>query len=146
MVTKIYIAGPLFNTHERRYLEEIAAALEQAGCETFLPHRDAGLLVDVLNLQVRKQLFESDMKALEACDMVVALLTGADHDSGTCGELGYAYAKGKPCFGITDDRRSLNNLIWGLCGEGEMIASSIETLLALVLKKISLLEGSSSFD
>ena len=43
-MTKIYIAGPLFNTHERWYLEQIAAALEAAGYATFLPHRDAGLL------------------------------------------------------------------------------------------------------
>ncbi len=40
----IYVAGPLFNTHERWYLERIAEALERARRTTFLPHRDAGLL------------------------------------------------------------------------------------------------------
>jgi nucleoside 2-deoxyribosyltransferase len=29
-MAKIYIAGPLFNTHERWYLERIATALEKA--------------------------------------------------------------------------------------------------------------------
>lgn len=132
MPKKVYVAGPLFNSHERGYLEQIAALLERAGYDTFLPHRDAGLIGNLSERQERVRIFRSDMDALEACDLVVALLTGADHDSGTCGELGYAYARGKPCFGITDDRRSMNNLIWGLCGEGETIASNLEQLLALV--------------
>ena len=110
MATKVYIAGPLFNTHERTYLELIAAALEQAGYETFLPHRDAGLIGDLSDHQERQRLFRSDMQALDACHIIVALLTGADHDSGTCGELGYAYAKGKPCYGLTDRGRILRNL------------------------------------
>lgn len=135
MPIRVYIAGPLFNTHERSYLEKIALALEETGYETFLPHRDAGLIGDLSDLQERKRVFQGDMQALEACHMVVALLTGADHDSGTCGELGYAYAKGKPCYGITDDRRSMNNLIWGLCGEGETIVSDIDALLSLLHKQ-----------
>ena len=134
MSKKVYVAGPLFNNHERMYLEQIASALEQEGYETFLPHRDAGLIGDLSDRQERQRLFRSDMQALEVCDLIVGLLTGADHDSGTCGELGYAYARGKPCYGITDDRRWMNNLIWGLCGEGEMIVSDIESLMALLRK------------
>jgi nucleoside 2-deoxyribosyltransferase len=129
---KVYVAGPLFNTHERWYLEVIAAALENAGYETFLPHRDAGILGDLSDIQERKRVFQSDMEALDSCQVIVALLTGADQDSGTCGELGYAYAKGKPCFGITDDVRRINNLIWGLCKEGEAIAKDVDGLIALI--------------
>lgn len=135
MSRRIYVAGPLFNTHERMYLEQITAALEAAGFQTFLPHRDAGILGDLSDVRERQRLFRSDMSALDGCDIVVALLTGADHDSGTCGELGYAYAKGKPCFGISDDVRRMNNLIWGLCDEGKAIASSIDALLSLVESK-----------
>ena len=132
MTSKIYVAGPLFNTHERQYLEQIASALEAAGYTTFLPHRDAGLLGDISDNRVRERIFRNDMQALEDCAMVVALLTGADHDSGTCGELGYAYAKGKACIGITDDPRSMNNLIWGLCNEGRHIVATIDALLDLL--------------
>lgn len=132
MSKKIYVAGPLFNTHERMYLDQIAAALEQAGYETFLPHRDAGILGDLSDIRERERLFRSDMQALDDCQIVAALLTGADQDSGTCGELGYAYAKGKPCFGISDDVRRMNNLIWGLCGEGKAIAPDIDTLVEMI--------------
>ena len=131
MMTQIYIAGPLFNTHERSYLEEIAQSLEQLGFETFLPHRDAGLLIVTDSLS-RQRIFDADIRALDSCDACVALLTGPDHDSGTAAELGYAHARGKPCFGITDDMRWMNNLIWGLCNYGKWIAQDIDGLVQLV--------------
>jgi nucleoside 2-deoxyribosyltransferase len=127
----IYIAGPLFNSHERWYLERIAEALEAAGHRTFLPHRDAGL-VDLRRPEAQVRVFHDDIAALDACDMCVALLTGPDQDSGTSAELGYMYARGKPCFGITDDFRFLNNMLWGICGEGRLIARDIRGLVALI--------------
>ncbi len=75
----IYVAGPLFNTHERWYLERIAEALEAAGYRTFLPQRDAGL-VKPDSIEMRNRIFHADIEALNACDLCVALLTGADHD------------------------------------------------------------------
>ncbi|MCA0454658.1 MAG: nucleoside 2-deoxyribosyltransferase [Chloroflexi bacterium] len=130
-MTKIYVAGPLFNTHERWYLEQIAAALESAGYSTFLPHRDAGDLGEP-TYEARKRVFYADLTALDECDACVALLTGADHDSGTCVELGYMFANKKPCFGISDDRRWLNNMVWGVCKDGEHVVTSIDMLIPLV--------------
>ncbi len=127
-MTLIYIAGPLFNTHERGYLEHIASVLENAGYKTFLPHRDAGLLGQI-TLEKRSKIFFADLAALDQCDLCVALLTGPDQDSGTCAELGYCFAKGKPCYGITDDFRWMNNFIWGICNDGENIAKSPEELV-----------------
>ncbi len=130
-MSRIYIAGPLFNTHERWYLEQIAAALEGAGYDTFLPHRDAGL-VDLRDPASQSKVFRDDIAALDACQICVALLTGADQDSGTSSELGYMYARGLPCFGVTDDFRYLNNMLWGICGEGARIAPDIAGLVALL--------------
>ena len=133
----IYIAGPLFNTHERWYLEQIAAALEAAGHRTFLPHRDAGLLDGAITPELRSQLFRADTEALNRCDLVVALLTGADQDSGTSAELGIMWTKGKPCFGITDDFRWLNNMLWGICGEGTRLARNVPDLVKLLQISLS---------
>ncbi len=128
----IYVAGPLFNSHERWYLERITETLEGASYRTFLPHRDAGL-VKPGSSEDRLRIFTVDIDALNAADLIVALLTGADHDSGTSAELGYMYALGKPCFGINDDKRgALNNIIWGICGKGKRIARSIDELLPLI--------------
>ena len=129
----IYIAGPLFNSHERAYLEQIAQALDNAGFRTFLPHRDVGLLgATQLTVQDRVAIFHGDLAALDRCDMCVALLTGADQDSGTSAELGFMFARGKPCFGLSDDFRWLNNMIWGICGEGTRIARTIPELVNLI--------------
>ncbi len=127
----IYVAGPLFNTHERWYLEHIAEALEQVGHQTFLPHRDAGLL-DLRTPAAQSDVFRDDIAALNSCEVCVALLTGPDQDSGTSAELGYMYAQGKLCYGITDDFRFLNNMLWGICGEGQRITQKIGGLLALI--------------
>ena len=40
MIKSIYIAGPLFNIHETRFLEDIDKELERNGYQCFLPHRD----------------------------------------------------------------------------------------------------------
>lgn len=130
---RLYIAGPLFNTHERWYLEQITALVEAAGYATFLPHRDAGLVSKDKPFD-RARIFRTDLDALYACDGCVALLTGADHDSGTSAELGVLYALGKPCIGLSDDLRWTNNLIWGLCGEGQYLVSRPEELLPLLLR------------
>jgi nucleoside 2-deoxyribosyltransferase len=129
----IYIAGPLFNTHERWYLERIAEVLEGAGHRTFLPHRDAGVIGE-FTPQERLRVFETDLNALDTCDLCVALLTGADHDSGTSAEIGYLSAKGITCIGVSDDVRRLNNMIWGFCNHGQNVVRRIEDVLPLVEK------------
>ena len=70
---------------------------------------------------------------MKSCDLCVALLSGADHDSGTSAELGYLYALGKPCIGITDDKRAnLNNIVWGICGYGKQIVLTLDEMLEMV--------------
>jgi len=79
----VYIAGPLFDDHEREYLEKIAAIFEKRNFSVFLPHRDAGLVEGEFTVEKKKQVFDIDMEALSNADIVVALLTGRDIDSGT---------------------------------------------------------------
>ena len=45
------------------------------------------------------------IEAIDRCDAVVAILDGPDSDSGTCVEIGYARALGKPIIGIRTDFR-----------------------------------------
>jgi nucleoside 2-deoxyribosyltransferase len=86
---KIYMAGPLFSTAELAFNRELASLLRQRGHEVFLPQEH----------EQRKDLpaaiFASDLRGLDWADAVVACLDGADPDSGTCWELGYAYARNK---------------------------------------------------
>ena len=81
----------------------------------------------------RYRIFHADIEALKSCDLCVALLTGADHDSGASAELGYLYALGKTCIGLTDDKRAnLNNIIWGICDHGKQIVRTLDELLEMV--------------
>ena len=124
---KVYIAGPLFDDHERSYLEKISNILERNSFETFLPHRDAGLVEGEFNIKKKSIIFDTDMKYLESADIVVALLTGRDVDSGTSAEIGYAYAVNKKLIGINANNiKVLNNFIWGLFEYGENIFESLE--------------------
>lgn len=103
MNAEIYIAGPLFSEAERSQLERLAAFLEVRGFSTYLPHRDGGL-AGATERETRV-FFEADIKALDEARAVVAVLNGADVDSGTAFEMGYAFAKAKALVGIYDDTR-----------------------------------------
>jgi nucleoside 2-deoxyribosyltransferase len=116
MIKKIYIAGPLFNVHEKKYLEEIAEVLEGADFECFLPHRDQkGIDPEELKNNEMSQatkdiIFKTDIEALKEADLIVALVTGQDIDSGTASEIGFMYANNKPVIAITAEERRYRNL------------------------------------
>lgn len=48
---------------------------------------------------------ENNRRAIDSCDMVVAVLDGVDVDSGTASEIGYAFARGKKILGYRGDFR-----------------------------------------
>ncbi len=116
MKKKIYIAGPLFNTHEKGYLEKIAIELESNEFECFLPHRDQKDVTEEelkqLNMSnaTKEKIFNNDLNALKTSDLTVALLTGQDIDSGTAAEIGFSYANKKPIIAITASERRFRNL------------------------------------
>ena len=116
MTKKIYIAGPLINTHEKGYLEKIAIELESNEFECFLPHRDQKDVTEEelkqLNMSnaTKEKIFNNDLNALKTSDLTVALLTGQDIDSGTAAEIGFSYANKKPIIAITASERRFRNL------------------------------------
>ena len=133
---KAYIAGPLFDDHEREYLEKIAEILEETGISTFLPHRDAGLVTGEFTQEKKVNVFDKDMEFLESADIVIALLTGRDVDSGTAAEIGYAYKSGKRLIGVSANSvKPINNFIWGLFNYGEDILESLDDLKLLLSKE-----------
>jgi nucleoside 2-deoxyribosyltransferase len=99
VMTKIYLAGPLFSLAEQGFNAELARFLENEGFEVFLPQehepRD----------KTARAIFDMDVAAIDWADMVVACMDGPDPDSGTAWECGYAYAKGKPIVCYRTDFR-----------------------------------------
>ncbi|RMF81539.1 MAG: nucleoside 2-deoxyribosyltransferase, partial [Chloroflexi bacterium] len=100
---RAYIAGPLFNEGERWFDEQIDARAQKVGLETFLPHRD-GMELLPTNRTIN-DIFQLDVRMIDACDIVIANLNGVTTDDGTAWELGYAYARGKHLIGVYTDMR-----------------------------------------
>ena len=133
---KAYIAGPLFDDHEREYLEKIAKIVESYGISTFVPHRDAGLVTGDFTFEKKVKVFDVDMEYLEPADIVIALLTGRDVDSGTAAEIGYAYKAGKRLIGISANTiKPIINLVWGILSYGKDIVESLDDLKTLLEKE-----------
>ena len=58
----------------------------------------------------KDKIFNADLTALKNADLIVALMTGQDIDSGTAAEIGFTYANEKPIIAITAYERRFRNL------------------------------------
>jgi nucleoside 2-deoxyribosyltransferase len=96
---KIYLAGPLFTTPEREFNLQLATRLRTAGHEMFVPQENTP------SERTGKGIFLKDLEGLDWADGVVAIMDGADPDSGTCWECGYAYATNKTVVLFRSDFR-----------------------------------------
>jgi len=96
---KVYLAGPLFTTPERTWNEALAARLEAAGHEVYVPHLHPPAVM------TPEAIFRNDLGGVDWADAVVAIMDGPDPDSGTCWECGYAYGVGKPVVLFRSDMR-----------------------------------------
>jgi nucleoside 2-deoxyribosyltransferase len=145
----VYVAGPLFSEAEREFLEKVVDCLAQAANldpiqNFFLPHRDGG---ELGKGPTRQFIFNLDINKINSADVIIALLDGQDSDSGTCIELGYAYALNKKIFGILTDFRSYytndhephrpNVMVWGVCENGNTIHNNINSLSSAFVEYIN---------
>lgn len=96
---RIYLAGPLFTTPERDWNDGLAARLTAGGHDVFLPQAHPPVELS------GPAIFRKDLDGLDRADCVVAMMDGADPDSGTAWECGYAYARGKPVVLFRSDLR-----------------------------------------
>jgi nucleoside 2-deoxyribosyltransferase len=98
---RLYFAGPLFTQAERAWNHAVAAALAAEGHAVFLPQAE----VQELTSLDADAIFAIDLQGIDAAEAVVAILDGADPDSGTSFECGLAYALGIPIVAVRTDFR-----------------------------------------
>lgn len=117
---RIYCSGPLFCAEEIGGMSAIAKVLEDAGFQTFLPHRDGmeGYVlrfsnssfpstVSGIRTRIDYAIFSLDVyELIERCSAVVCNLNGRVPDEGMIVEAALAYAAGKPLVLFKDDRRA----------------------------------------
>jgi nucleoside 2-deoxyribosyltransferase len=90
---KVYLAGPFFTLAERWLVEEARTHLRGMQLDVFSPIHDVGL-------GPAEKVAEADLKGVEECDRVLALVDSAD--PGTLFEVGYARKCGKPVVALTE--------------------------------------------
>ncbi len=95
----IYLAGPLFTQAEIAFNALLTQSLRAAGYRVYLPQEECSGITDPV------QLFETCIRGLEGCGLMVVVLDGPDADSGSCFEMGYAWTKEIPIVGLRTDFR-----------------------------------------
>lgn len=126
-MSDVYVAGPLgFTAAGRHHLETVVLPeLSSRGFTPLDPWADedgstaraleaAGALSGDQRVralaEVNAAIGRRNAEMIDRCDAVLADLGGADVDSGTAAEIGYAAALGRPVVGWRDDlRRSGEN-------------------------------------
>nr|WP_319377179.1 nucleoside 2-deoxyribosyltransferase [uncultured Methanoregula sp.] len=129
---RVYLAAPLFSEAERSFNASLARLLETNLFSVHLP-QDLGDDTDMREEQAQERIFALNKKALEEADMVVALIDGADADSGTAWEMGYAYGMNKPVVALRTDFRRV--------GRNEHVNLMLEESATVVTSRESLLEA-----
>ena len=128
---RVYLAAPLFSEAERAYNFSIAGQLRNDFFDVYLP-QDACDDSHTRNKDEQVRIFSENLKALEDSDLIVAIIDGADADSGTAWEMGYAYARGKPVIALRTDFRRV--------GDYEKVNLMLEESSAVVSSTVELLE------
>lgn len=106
---RIYFAAPLFCEAEKNFNSELAAVLEEAGYSVFLPQRDGletAAMQGLTEEEKALKIFAADISEIDGADALFMVLDGRVPDEGACVELGYAYARGKKCYGLRTDVRA----------------------------------------
>ena len=101
----VYLAAPLFSEAECDFNRKLRDELTSAGFNVFLPQEDSNNIKD--NKDRQKIIFNKNLGGIEISDIIVAVIDGADVDSGTAWEIGFAFARGKTVVGLRTDFRSL---------------------------------------
>ena len=126
----VYLAAPLFSEPERAYNLLVAGELRNNFFDVYLP-QEAGDDSDTRNKEEQVRIFSENLRALKNADIIVAIIDGADADSGTAWEMGYAYALGKQVIALrTDFRRSgRHEKVNLMLEESATVVTSVEYLL-----------------
>jgi nucleoside 2-deoxyribosyltransferase len=130
---RVYLAAPLFSEAERDYNERIAELLRDIFFDVYLP-QDVGDDTSSRTLAQHKRVYTKNVESLSSADIVVAIIDGADADSGTVWEMGYAKALGKPVIALRTDFRNIgqHERVNLMLEQSSVVVGSKEDLLQLL--------------
>ncbi len=110
MGLRVYLAGPdVFRPNAAEHGRQLVALCAEYGFAGVFP-LDASLAREVPPQALAARIYRANLAHIDACDAVLANLDffrGPEPDSGTCFEIGYATARGKPVIGYVREDGSL---------------------------------------
>ena len=130
---KIYLAAPLFSEGECEYNRKLADILSGYALQVYLP-QECGDSEHSRDISVQREIFEKNVKALDNADIIIAVIDGADADSGTSWEIGYAFAKGKKIISLRTDFRRVGNdeLVNLMLEQSSLVVNNIHSLIKVI--------------
>ena len=128
---RLYLAAPLFSRAEKLFNISLFELLTSHYFDVYLP-QDVGDDTHHRDLEEHGRIFKTHVEALDSADAVVAVIDGADADSGTSWEMGYAYSRGKPVYAIRTDFR--------MAGMKERVNLMLEQSSTVVSGELELLQ------
>lgn len=140
MIHTIYQAGPYFTDAEIQWHQDLTAKLETLGHIVLWPGDFLyPILIEEAGEHAPRFIFDSCCAAIDESSILVAILDGTQVDDGTSWEIGYAYGKGIPAYGLRTDNRvagdtrhsHMNSMIEG-CLSG--LAGTMDELLSMIAK------------
>jgi len=120
---RVYFAAPLFSEAERAFNRGVRDLLEESLYDVYLP-QEIGDDDATRDTGDQRAIFERHVRALDEVDVVVAVIDGADADSGTAWEMGYAHGRGIPVVALRTDFRRV--------GETELVNLMLEASSTVV--------------
>jgi len=120
----VYLASPLgFSPEWKSYRDKIKSRLSQEGCTILDPWEGTfGSVIAEANKiadwpsrvsafkQIAAQIGKANEEMIRSCDVALGVLDGAESDSGTVSEIGFAAGLGKKCYGLRTDFRDSGEL------------------------------------
>jgi len=123
---RVYLAGPLFSEAERAYNLALRDLLQRHLFDVYLP-QEVGDTSHTRCREEHRTIFAQHLAVLQDVDTIVAVIDGADADSGTSWEMGYAYALGKRVVALRTDFR--------IAGYHELVNLMLEESATVVTAK-----------
>lgn len=126
MTQTIYLASPLgFSPENGPYLQKIKAQLTGLGYAVFDPWEQKQFAAAIANAngleqfparlaafrQIAAGIGRANEEGIRRATVLLAVLDGAEVDSGTAAEVGFAAALGKRCYGLRTDLRDCGDFV-----------------------------------
>jgi Nucleoside 2-deoxyribosyltransferase len=127
---KVYLAAPLFSEAECDFNRKLADIISGYAMQVHLP-QDCGDSEHSRTISIQKEIFEKNLQAIDNADIVVAVIDGADADSGTSWEMGYAFAQRKKIISLRTDFRHVgyNERVNLMLEQSSVVVNDISSLI-----------------